>query len=156
MNFSFSRRSFQIAAVSICFLLAGNATADEAGGKDAAQDAQYLLPDRMTEEDRTMLSEYSGSYNQCLTKTSNEQMNDQTDVRHIVDYAMKQCAATLEQLDQKMMARNFEPNFRLGYIHRVSKQGANIALRNAMVGMAARQSTTDTEAGPLTATPAEK
>jgi len=116
------------------------ALAEEITDSATGQANEYLTPDRMTKEDFVMLNEYSASYNQCLSETSINQMDTQSDPRIVVDFAMKLCATHLEELNQKMIDRNYEPNFRESYIHRISNRGANSTLRIVMMGMAANQS----------------
>jgi hypothetical protein len=116
------------------------ALAEEDNGSSALQAREFLTPDKMTKEDYEMLNGYSTSYNQCLTETSIKQMEAQSDPRIVVDFAMKFCAVQLEELNKKMIDRNYDPNFRQGYIHRISNKGANNTLRVMMMGMAAKQS----------------
>ena len=116
------------------------ALAEEIPDSATEQANKYLTPDKMTREDYNMLNEYSASYNQCLAETSLKQMETQSDPRTVVDFAMKLCAARLEELNQKMIDHNYEPNFRESYIHRISNRGANSTLRIVMMGMAAKQS----------------
>jgi len=123
------------------------ALAEEDKGLPAEPASEYLTPDKMTREDFEMLNEYSASYNQCLTETSIKQMETQSDARNVVDFAMKFCANQLEELHQKMIDRNYEPNFRQGYIHRISNRGANTTLRIVMMGMAAKQSQQEAQQG---------
>jgi hypothetical protein len=109
----------------------------------AIQENKYLTPDKMTREDFEMLNEYSANYEQCLTEISVNQMEVQTDPRVVVDIAMKSCASMLEELNRIMTDQNYDPALRQGYIHRVSKRGANSTLRVVMMGMAAKQSQQD-------------
>lgn len=103
---------------------------------DNSNQQEYITPDKMTLEDREMLNEHVQNYNNCLTQTSIEQMKYQTDPRYIVDFAMKQCAVELEILNKKMIERNFEPNFRESYLHRVSANSANQTLQAVMYNIA--------------------
>jgi hypothetical protein len=121
------------------------ALAEEDNGSSALQAREFLTPDKMTKEDYEMLNGYSTSYNQCLTETSIKQMEAQSDPRIVVDFAMKFCAVQLEELNKKMIDRNYDPNFRQGYIHRISNKGANNTLRVMMMGMAAKQSQQQTQ-----------
>ena len=139
MNFRFINKSFLPFSI-LLLVISTQVAAEEPVETPSLPEPAYITPENMTKEDQIMLSDYSGSYNGCLMETSIDQMNQQTDARHIVDFAMKQCAVKMEELNQKMIERNFEPNFRQGYIHRISNQGANNALQNVMMGMAARQS----------------
>ena len=66
-------------------------------------------------------------------------MQVQDDPRHVVDFAMKKCATELENLNMEMTARNFDPNFRQGYIKRISNRSANQTLKIVMMGMARKQ-----------------
>lgn len=111
------------------------------------QATDYLTPDKMTREDYNMLNEYTASYNQCLAENSIKQMETQSDPRSVVDFAMKLCAVRLEELNQKMVDHNYEPNFRESYIHRAGNRGANNTLRIVMMGMAAKQSQQEPHAG---------
>lgn len=110
--------------------------ADEETTTDMPAQQEYITPDKMTREDRLMVNEYVQNYNNCLTRTSIEQMKIQTDPRYIVDFAMKQCAMELENLNKKMIDRNFEPNFRESYLHRVSTNSANKTLQAVMYNIA--------------------
>ena len=112
------------------------------------QATDYLTPDKMTREDYNMLNEYIASYNQCLAENSIKQMETQSDPRIVVDSAMKLCAVRLEELNQKMIDHNYEPNFREGYIHRAGNRGANNTLRIVMMSMAAKQSQQEPQTVP--------
>ena len=126
-------------------LAPGMVMAEEQTAVDESAQQEYLTPDKMTPEDREMLTEYSNNYNNCLTETSIQQMQHQADPRHVVDFAMKHCAVELETLNTKMIARNFDPAFRQGYLRRVSMQGANQTLKVVMIGMANQQSSSEAE-----------
>lgn len=116
------------------------ATADEATNDNDSDNTVVITPANMTREDGNLLNEYSAEYNQCLTEISIQQLQTEDDPRHVVDHAMKTCAVKLEELDREMMARNFDPDFRKGYIRTVSNRSANNILRTVMMGMAARES----------------
>jgi len=118
----------------------GYALADGNAGTSGAEAPRYLAPEEITSEDYDMMSDYAYRYDDCLNQTSQEQIDKQPDPRHVVDYAMKQCAVELEELDRKMIARNFDPAYRQGYIGKVNRQAVNNTLRNVMMGMAAQQS----------------
>ncbi|HKK15184.1 MAG TPA: hypothetical protein VJ981_00650 [Gammaproteobacteria bacterium] len=120
-------------------LLPVTVAADETDSPSGDHGSTVITPANMSHEDGNLLNEYAAGYNECLTNTSIQQMQNENDPRRVVDHAMKACAFKLEELDQKMTARNFDPNFRMGYIHSVSKRGANNVLRAVMIGMAARQ-----------------
>lgn len=131
---------------AILFLLAcmvtysGATLADDVSpASPTDKDPAVITPANMSREDGNLLREYAARYNECLTETSIERMQDENDPLHVVDHAMKACAFKLEELDQKMAARNFDPDFRRGYIHNVSNRGANNVLRTVMMSMAARQ-----------------
>ena len=129
--------------VTIMFVslaLCGNTRADGSSAAPGTEAPRYLAPEEITSEDYDMMSDYAYRYNACLNQTSQEQMDKQPDPRHVVDYAMKQCAAELEELDRKMTARNFDPAYRQGYIGKVNRHSVNNTLRNVMMGMASRQS----------------
>lgn len=128
-------------------LFPGMVFADKDPAADKSNEQEYITPDKLTREDRLMLNEYVQNYNNCLTRTSIEQMKTQTDPRYIVDFAMKQCATELETLNTKMIDRNFEPNFRDSFLHRISTNSANQTLQAVMYNIANRPSqpeTTDT------------
>lgn len=105
----------------------------------------YIMPNEMTRDDQKMLSEYTNRYDYCMGETSVQQMQVQDDPRHIVDFAMKKCATDLENLNMEMTARNFEPNFRQGYIKRISNRSANQTLKIVMMAMARKQSAAASE-----------
>lgn len=126
-------------AVTIMFValaLCGNARADGSAVTPGAEAPRYLAPEEITSEDYDMMADYAYRYDACLNQTSLEQIDKQPDPRHVVDYAMKQCAAELEELDRKMIARNFDPAYRQGYIGKVNRHAVNNTLRNVMMGMA--------------------
>lgn len=148
MNFHLINCAVKISFVSISITMAFHSVADELPEIPSLPQAEYLTPDKMTREDRIMLSEYSGNYDGCLAETSIDQMNRQSDPRIVVDFAMKHCASIMEELNQKMIEKNFEPNFRQNYIHSVSKQSANGMLRMVMIGMANRSASPAAEPQP--------
>lgn len=113
--------------------------ADGASGRNESDKTVVITPANMSRDDEYLLNEYSARYNECLTETSVKQLQTADDPRHVVDHAMKTCAVKLEELDRKMIERNFDPDFRKGYIRRVSNRSANNVLRTVMMGMAARQ-----------------
>jgi hypothetical protein len=119
--------------------------ADELPEIPALPQAEYLTPDKMTQADYDLLNEYSDNYNGCLSNTSIEQMNSQSDPLHVVDFSMKHCANIMEELNQKMIEKNFDPDFRQSYVHRASKNAANEMLRMVMMGMANRPPPVDAE-----------
>lgn len=129
------------------------APADDNTGSSVPDANTYLTPDKMTREDYDMLNEYSAGYNQCLAETSIKQMETWSDPRIVVDFAMKNCASSLEELNRKMIERNFEPNFRESFVHRISNQGANSTLRIVMMEMAAKQSQQEPQQEPQQQTP---
>ena len=148
MNFSFAQKTKQSAIILLLFTMPFYILADELPEVPTLPQAEYLSPDKMTQEDRMMLAEYTDDYNGCLQDTSIEQMNTQDDPLHVVDFAMKHCAVILEELDQKMIEKNFEPNFRQGYLRRASNQAANGVLRLVMMSLANKQTPADTPSQP--------
>ena len=140
------KRTLRVTIMFVCLAGSGYALAGENAGVPEAEAPRYLAPEEITSEDYDMMSDYAYRYDACLSQTSQEQMDKQPDPRHVVDYAMKQCAAELEELDRKMIARNFDPAYRQGYIGKVNRQSVNNALRNVMVGMAGRQNQTPDQA----------
>lgn len=118
--------------------LAINTAADETSSPGKSDESAVITPANMTREDGYMLKEHASRYNECLTETSVGQLQAEDDPRRVVDHAMKACAVKLEELDRKMKARNFDPDFRKGYIRTVSNRSANNVLRIVMMGMAAR------------------
>lgn len=145
MNFPFIKYAARILFVSLLSTIPFHIVADELPEIPALPQVEYLTPDKMNQADYELLNEYSGNYNGCLSDTSIERMNSQPDPRHVVDFAMKHCAGILEELNQKMAEKNFDPNFRQGYIQRVSNRAANSMLRMVMMGMATRQSADEAE-----------
>jgi len=138
-QFSYNR-TLSVTILFVYLALSGNARAD--GGTEApgAGAPRYLAPEEITKEDYDMMADYAYRYDSCLDQISQEQMDKQPDPRHVVDYAMKQCAAELEELDRKMTARNFDPAYRQSFIGKVNRQSVNNTLRSVMMGMASRQS----------------
>ena len=137
-HFSYNK-TLDIIIMVIILALTGTARADEPAVAPGTKAPHYLAPEEITKEDYDMMSDYAYRYDTCLNNTSQEQMDKQPDPRHVVDYAMKQCAAELEELDRKMTARNFDPAYRQGFIGNVNRQSVNNTLRNVRMGMAARQ-----------------
>jgi len=149
MNFPFVKYAVRIVSVGLLYVVPFQIVADELPEIPALPQAEYLTPDKMTQADYDLLNEYSDNYNGCLSDTSIKQMESQSDPRHVVDFAMKHCANILEELNQKMIEKNFDPNFRQGYIHRASNQAANGMLRMVMMGMATRQSADEVGSQPV-------
>ncbi len=132
----------------VLLILSGAVFAED--NAPVAEQPQFITPDKMTEDDYQLLNDYTGNYNQCLSDTSIQQAQTQTDPRQVVDFAMKFCAVHLIELQQKMNERNFDPNFIDNYLHRTSTKGANNALRVMMFQMANKQSAGEqTPAGPV-------
>ena len=146
MNFPFIKYAIRILFVSLLPAISLNITAGELPEIPSLPQAEYLTPENMSREDYVLLNEYSDNYNGCLSNTSIEQMSSQTDPLHVVDFAMKHCASIMEELNQKMIEKNFDPDFRESYIHRVSKNAANDMLRMVMMSMANRPPPVDAEA----------
>jgi hypothetical protein len=138
-QFSYNR-TLGVTILIVYLALSGNARADGNAAASGTETPHYLAPEEITKEDYDMMSDYAYRYDSCLNQTSQEQMDKQPDPRHVVDYAMKQCAVELEELDRKMTARNFDPAYRQGYIGKVNRQSVNNTLRSVMMGMASRQS----------------
>jgi len=126
--------------MSVCLALSGIARADGGAATPGTDTHHYLAPEEITKEDYAMMSDYAYRYDACLNQVSQEQMDKLADPRHVVDYAMKQCASELEELDHKMIARNIDPDYRQGFISNVSRKSVNDTLRNVMMSMASRQS----------------
>ncbi len=145
MNFPFTKYAARTVSVGLLSMLSFHIVADELPEIPSLPQVEYLTPEKMTREDHALLAEYSDNYNGCLADTSINQMNSQSDPRHVVDFAMKHCAGILEELNQKMTEKNFDPDFRQSYIHRVSNQAANGMLRMVMMGMANRQLAAEVE-----------
>ncbi|MGH8119959.1 MAG: hypothetical protein ACRESK_05020, partial [Gammaproteobacteria bacterium] len=113
-------------AVFLGFLaVSGSIRADDSGEATSTETPRYLAPEEITREDYDMMSNYASRYAACLDQTSMEQMNNHADPRRVVDYAMKQCAAVLEELDRKMTERNIDPAYRQGFIGKINHQAVN-------------------------------
>lgn len=140
MKYFSCTKALGVTIIFVNLAWSGNTRADESAAAPGAEAQHYLAPEEITSEDYDMMSDYAYRYDSCLNQASQEQMDKQPDPRHVVDYAMKQCAAELEELDRKMTARNFDPAYRLGFIGKINRQAVNNTLRNVMMGMAARQS----------------
>ncbi len=139
MNLSRINTTGQWICFTIALSLTGPAIAEEA--TDSQEVPAYITPDQLSREDRMMLSDFSNRYETCMNETSVAQLQIQEDPRDVVDYSMKKCAVELENLNMEMTARNFDPNFRQGYIHHVTNHSVNKTLRMVMIGMANRQQT---------------
>ncbi len=124
----------------LSLLLSTTVVADETNTGKTNDVNEIITPENMSPEDGRMLNEYANHYDHCLRDTSIEQMQVLTDSRHVVDYAMKACAGTLYELEEKMTARNFDPDFRRGYLRSISNRSANNILRFVMMSMANRNS----------------
>ena len=61
--------------------------------------AEYKTTD-FTQEEYQMVIKTSGEYTNCLNETAISQVESQSDVRIIADYAMKQCASILELVSE--------------------------------------------------------
>ena len=140
MQHLFISRMLRVTMMLVYLALPGIARADGGAAGPATEAPHYLAPEDITKEDYDMMSDYAYRYDSCLNQVSQEQMDKLPDPRHVVDYAMKQCATELEELDHKMMARNFDPAYRQGFISNVNRKSVNDTLRNVMMGMASRQS----------------
>ena len=140
MQHSSINRTLRFAIMIVYLALSGNARTDGSAAAPGTEAQHYLAPEEITKEDYDMMSDYAYRYDSCLSQVSQEQMGKLSDPRHVVDYAMKQCATELEELDHKMTARNFDPAYRQGFIGKVNRQSVNNTLRNVMLGMASRQS----------------
>ena len=132
-------RTLGATVMLVCLALSGYVRGDASTEAPDAGTQHFLAPEEITSADYAMMSDYAYRYDDCLNQTSQKQMDKQPDPRHVVDYAMKLCAAELEELDRKMIARNFDPAYRQGFIGKVNRQAVNNTLRNVMMGMAARQ-----------------
>jgi len=141
MKQSIYNKMMPVGVLFVFLVLSGTSRAE---GNDVqspgTESPHYLAPEEITREDYDMMSDYASRYAACLDQTSMEQMNIQADARHVVDYAMKQCAVELEELDRKMTEKNIDPTYRQGFIGKVNHQAVNNTLRNVMMAMAARQS----------------
>jgi len=128
-------------AFSLALLFMSGAVRADGTEEAAATEApHYLAPEEITREDYDMMSDYASRYANCLDTTSLEQMNNMADPRQVVDYAMKQCASELEELDRKMTERNIDPAYRQGFIGKVNHKAVNNTLHTVMMAAAARQS----------------
>jgi len=108
--------------------------------EESTQQAEYLTAEEMTPEDYAKLSEFAVKYDVCLTKTSQSEINNFDDPRHVVDLAMKQCAYELEELNNWMTEKKIPPPFRQRYIQKTSSRSVGKVLPAVMMGIAARRS----------------
>ena len=107
--------------------------------------AEYLTPDQMTEEDYAKLSDSAAEYDACLSDKSAEQLNNYNDPRQVVDTAMKQCVPVLENLKSWMIERKFPPGFANHYIRKTVNRTVTEVLPKVMMQTAARQSAAEQE-----------
>lgn len=135
---SIASRIFRSVIVLVLPVLCGTVNAEDGG--TGSLPSPYITPEEMTQADYDLMAEHAYRYEACLNQASMSQIDTQPDVRHAVDYAMKQCAMELEELDKKLTARNIEPAFRLGFIGKINRQATTNTLRNMMMAFAARQS----------------
>jgi|TARA_X000000368_G_scaffold239625_1_gene189191 hypothetical protein len=93
--------------------------------------AEYKTTD-FTQEEYQMVIKTSGEYTNCLNETAISQVESQSDVRIIADYAMKQCASILEMLYQELVSANYDPKAVRRLVGSTSNRASNKLLSNLM------------------------
>ena len=93
--------------------------------------AEYKTTD-FTQEEYQMVIKTSGEYTNCLNETANSQVESQSDVRIIADYAMNQCASILEMLYQELVSANYDPKAVRRLVGSTSNRASNKLLSNLM------------------------
>lgn len=103
------------------------------------QESEYISQSDATRDDYNMMSEFSASYDECLTDTSRAEVANYNDPRHVVDIAMKKCAVKLEELNNWLTEKRFPPSFKKGYIKRLSGKSVRRVMPEIMFMMSAKQ-----------------
>ena len=104
-----------------------------------SQQSEYLSQDQITKEDYIAMSEFGLAYDQCMSDTSRAEVANYNDPRHVVDVAMKQCAVRLEELNNWLTKKRFPPDFRRGYVKKISGKTVREVMPQVMYIMSNKQ-----------------
>lgn len=103
------------------------------------EDNNTLSQEQVTAENYRKMAEYSIKYRACLSEISFGQIENYDDPRRLVDFAMKECAVTLEKLDDWLQERNFPEILRRGHLRKISNKAVRNILPHLMFMMSTRQ-----------------
>ncbi len=118
---------------------AGTDDDSSAGAPEASVETEYLTQDQVTREDYNTMSEFGVAYDECMEETSRTEVANYNDPRHVVDFAMKQCAVKLEELNNWFTEKRFPPNFKQGYIRKISGRSVREVMPKVMFMMSQKQ-----------------
>ena len=103
------------------------------------ESSEMLTQDQVSNEDYREMGKYSVEYHACLSKTAYQQIEHYEDSRRLVDFAMKECAVTLETLNNWLEEKKFPESFRRGYIRKISNKAVRNLLPQIMFMMSTDQ-----------------
>lgn len=70
-------------------------------------------------EDMQLITETNINFTSCIQQASMEIMDSHGDVREIAGLSVEKCAPVLKELDDKLAARNINPDFYKGMIQQM-------------------------------------
>ena len=91
---------------------------------------------KISMQDYNTMAEFTAVYDQCLQHTARSNLTNYHDPRQVLDFAMKECAAKLDALNNWFIAENFSLNFRKHYIKRSIRKSVSQAMPKIMAQMA--------------------
>ena len=100
--------------------------------------AEYKSTD-FTKEEYQKVTKSSEEYRNCLNETALAQIDKKNDARVIADYAMKNCAPTLEKVYEYLVSENYAPEAVKKLLRSIANHASNKLLRNLMQAIATRK-----------------
>lgn len=88
---------------------------------------------QMTQEEYQMVRAASSEHMNCMNEFSISQLEKQADIRVIADHAMKKCAPILEDLYNKLVEIEYDPEASKRIASSISNKSANKVLSQLMM-----------------------
>ena len=100
--------------------------------------AETVNARQMTQEEYQMVYRASAEHMNCMNEFSISQLEKQADIRVIADHAMKECSPILEDLYNKLVEIDYDPEASQRIASSISNKSANKVLSQLMMFSAAR------------------
>ena len=136
MKTRFSKLVLLLLILNPFYVTAGD---EEDTNPATSSEPEYISQSEVTREDYSMMDEFKGAYDECMTETSRAEVANYNDPRHVVDVAMKQCAVKLEELNEWLTEKKFPPYFKKGYITKLSNKSVRQVMPEVMFMMSQKQ-----------------
>jgi len=99
---------------------------------------EYISPEDLTDQERIDLMSVASRYQACLRKESMAVIDNYGDVRQVAGVAMEICKPALDEVDEWMMSRNLDPDYRNAFIRNTRNKSVRAMLPQLMSAKSAR------------------